>query len=240
MSYKQSLQDFLKKVDAYERLKALQDSLDPVTAINNILERLDTGDWKITINNRYRTNVTVGKLAVKDYDRLEIEPFEDFKSSLVEAVVTNLVARHAHRYTSIEDFEEKAVNVAAELINKIDEDIYEDIMSVLRDIKETGAKKTSNQLRKKVSELGYSLYGDAEELAQEWLHDNLAPGMKVFILTPVFGIKEVEKVARSGEVVAFKLKGVDQVITNLNGIDASKAWETYAKEAGDIYARLPQ
>ena len=239
MSYKQSLQDFLKKLDAYERLRALQDSLDPMTAINNILKRLDTGDWKVTINNRYRTNVTVGKLAVKDYDSMKIEPFEDFKSSLVEAVLANLMSKHARKYTSIEDFEEKAVNVAAELINKIDEDLYEDIMAVLRGMEENNTKKTGNQIRKKVSELGVSLYGDADELASEWLRDNIAPGMKVFILTPVFGIKEVEKVARSGGAVALKLKGVDQVITNLDGIDASKAWETYVKEAGDIYARLP-
>ena len=113
MSYEQSLQDFLKKLDAYERLRSLQDSLDPMTAINNILKRLDTGDWKVTINNRYRTNVTVGKLAVKDYDSMKIEPFEDFKSSLVEAVLANLMSKHARKYTSIEDFEEKAVNVAA-------------------------------------------------------------------------------------------------------------------------------
>ena len=217
MSYDQLLQDYLKKIDRYEGLKELSSSVDPVGEINDILKKLNRNDWEISINSRFRYSVLAGGYG-RDYNSLKIEPFEDFKASLSGAIACNLVSTQAGRYTDVAKYEREAVDVAIEIVDSIDESLYEELMNALRSIKDSNSKQTSKNLKKKKD----ALYADIQEgiyaLANEWLKENIAPGTKV-TLEHYVGVFTVEKVARMNGTISVKLKEMDDIvdITELGG-----------------------
>ena len=211
MSYDQLLQDYLKKIDRYEGLKELSSSVDPVGEINDILKKLNRDDWEISINSRFRYSVLAEGYGVKDYNSLKIEPFEDFKASLSGAIACNLVSTQAGRYTDVAKYEREAVDVAIEIVDSIDESLYEELMNALRSIKDSNSKQTSKNLKKKKD----ALYADIQEgiyaLANEWLKENIAPGTKV-TLEHYVGVFTVEKVARMNGTISVKLKEMDDIV----------------------------
>ena len=211
MSYNQALQDYLKKIDRYEGLKELSSSVDPVGEVNDILKKLNRDDWEISINSRFRYSVLAEGYGVKDYNSLKIEPFEDFKASLSGAIACNLVSTQASRYTDVAKYEREAVDVAIEIVDSIDESLYEELMNVLRSIKDSNSKQTSKNLKKKKD----ALYADIQEgiyaLANEWLKENIAPGTKV-TLEHHIGVFTVEKVARMNGTISVKLKRMNDIV----------------------------
>ena len=119
MSYDQLLQDYLKKIDRYEGLKELSSSVDPVGEVNDILKKLNRDNYNISINSRFRYSVLTGKYGVKNYRSLKIEPFEDFKAHLSEAIACNLIQEQPNHYDSLAKYEKEAVDVAIEIVDSI-------------------------------------------------------------------------------------------------------------------------
>ena len=218
MSYKQLLQDYLKKIDRYEGLKELSSSVDPVGEVNDILKKLNRDNYDISINSRFRYNVLTGNYGVKNYRSLKIEPFEDFKAHLSEAIACNLIQEQPSHYDSLAKYEKEAVDVAIEIVDSIDENIYEELMNVLRKIKDANTKQTSNNLRKKLNDLYVDIQEGIYTLANEWLKENIAPGVKVSVETKS-GVFTVEKVIRMSGTISVKLKEIDDIIdiTELGG-----------------------
>ena len=218
MSYDQLLQDYLKRIDRYEGLKELSASVDPVGEINSILKKLDRNGYSISINSRFRYSVLTGNYGVKDYRSLKIEPFEDFKAHLSEAIACNLIQEQPNHYDNFAKYEKEAVDVAIEIVDSIDENIYEELMNVLRKIKDANTKQTSNNLRKKLNDLYVDIQEGLYTLANEWLKENIAPGVKVSVETKS-GVFTVEKVIRMSGTISVKLKGMDDIIdiTELGG-----------------------
>lgn len=218
MSYNQALQDYLKKIDRYEGLKELSSSVDPVGEINDILKKLNRDNYNISINSRFRYSVLTGNYGVKNYRSLKIEPFEDFKAHLSEAIACNLIQEQPSHCESLAEYEKEAVDVAIEIVDSIDENIYEELMNVLRKIKDANTKQTSNNLRKKLNDLYVDIQKGIYTLANEWLKENIAPGVKVSVETKS-GVFTVEKVIRMSGTISVKLKETDDIIdiTELGG-----------------------
>ena len=218
MSYNQLLQDYLKKIDRYEGLKELSSSVDPVGEINDILKKLNRDNYNISINSRFRYSVLTGNYGVKNYRSLKIEPFEDFKAHLSEAIACNLIQEQPSHCESLAEYEKEAVDVAIEIVDSIDENIYEELMNVLRKIKDANTKQTSNNLRKKLNDLYVDIQKGMYTLANEWLKENIAPGVKVTVETKS-GVFTVEKVIRMSGTTSVKLKEMDDIvdITELGG-----------------------
>lgn len=218
MSYDQLLQDYLKKIDRYEGLKELSSSVDPVGEINDILKKLNRDNYNISINSRFRYSVLTGNYGVKNYRSLKIEPFEDFKAHLSEAIACNLIQEQPSHYEGLAEYEKEAVDVAIEIVDSIDENIYEELMNVLRKIKDANTKQTSNNLRKKLNDLYVDIQKGIYTLANEWLKENIAPGVKVTVETKS-GVFTVEKVIRMSGTISVKLKEMDDIvdITELGG-----------------------
>ena len=218
MSYNQLLQDYLKKIDRYEGLKELSSSVDPVGEINDILKKLNRDNYNISINSRFRYSVLTGNYGVKNYRSLKIEPFEDFKAHLSEAIACNLIQEQPSHCESLAEYEKEAVDVAIEIVDSIDENIYEELMNVLRKIKDANTKQTSNNLRKKLNDLYVDIQKGIYTLANEWLKENIAPGVKVSVETKS-GVSTVEKVIRMSGTISVKLKEMDDIvdITELGG-----------------------
>lgn len=211
MSYNQALQDYLKKIDRYEGLKELSSSVDPVGEINDILKKLNRDNYDISINSRFRYSVLTGNYGVRNYRSLKIEPFEDFKAHLSEAIACNLIQEQPSHYDSLAKYEKEAVDVAIEIVDSIDENIYEELMNVLRKIKDANTKQTSNNLRKKLNDLYVDIQKGIYTLANEWLKENIAPGVKVSVETKP-GVFTVEKVIRMSGTISVKLKETDDII----------------------------
>lgn len=211
MSYNQALQDYLKKIDRYEGLKELSSSVDPVGEINDILKKLNRDNYDISINSRFRYSVLTGNYGVRNYRSLKIEPFEDFKAHLSEAIACNLIQEQPSHYDSLAKYEKEAVDVAIEIVDSIDENIYEELMNVLRKIKDANTKQTSNNLRKKLNDLYVDIQKGIYTLANEWLKENIAPGVKVSVETKP-GVFTVEKIIRMSGTISVKLKETDDII----------------------------
>ena len=211
MSYDQLLQDYLKKIDRYEGLKELSSSVDPVGEVNAILKKLSRDNYDIFINSRFRYSVLTGNYGVKDYRSLKIEPFEDFKAHLSEAIACNLIQEQPNHYDSLAKYEKEAVDTAIEIVDSIDENIYEELMSVLRKIKDANTKQTSKNLRKKLNDLHTEIQEGLYILANEWLKENIAPGTRVTLEHHV-GVFTVEKVARMNGTISVKLKEMDDIV----------------------------
>lgn len=211
MSYDQLLQDYLKKIDRYEGLKELSSSVDPVGEVNDILKKLNRDNYDISINSRFRYSVLTGNYGVKNYRSLKIEPFEDFKAHLSEAIACNLIQEQPSHYDSLAKYEKEAVDVAIEIVDSIDENIYEELMNVLRKIKDANTKQTSNNLRKKLNDLCVDIQKGIYTLANEWLKENIAPGVRVSVETKP-GVFTVEKVIRMSGTISVKLKEMDDIV----------------------------
>lgn len=239
MSYDQLLQDLLEELDKCESLKEIRDSLDPVTAINSILRRLDTSDWKISVGKTYGFNVeTAKRLRIGDHGWLKLYSFEEFKKNVMDAVNYYLTLMESRRYSSIKDYREKAVPVAIEIRDKITEDLYEDVMAELRRGKsDKDSEKTAKSLTTKIKNYRYKLKNAVESVAREWARENLAPGMKVAI---VFDDKDltIAKVIRSGSSIIVTFKNSDEVVYDLRDINTLALWTHHVKEAKDIYKRI--
>ena len=91
-------------------------------------------------------------------------------------------------------------------------------MNVLRKIKDANTKQTSNNLRKKLNDLYVDIQKGMYTLANEWLKENIAPGVKVSVETKP-GVFTVEKVIRMSGTISVKLKEMDDIvdITELGG-----------------------
>lgn len=238
MSYDQLLQDLLEELDKCESLKEIRDSLDPVTAINSILRRLDTSDWKISVGKTYGFNVeTAKRLRIGDHGWLKLYSFEEFKKNVMDAVNYYLTLMESRRYPSIKDYREKAVPVAIEIRDKITEDLYEDVMAELRRGKsDKNSKRTAKNLTTKISNCYYKLERMVESVARAWALENLAPGMKV--ATTLGDKLTVAKVIRNGSSIVVTSKDSDKAIYDLKDINTLMLWIHHVKEAKDIRKRI--
>ena len=61
MRYKQALEDLIEEIDKFNAYKDMVVELSPRDKINKILERLDTGEWRVSINKAYGWDVATSK-----------------------------------------------------------------------------------------------------------------------------------------------------------------------------------
>lgn len=238
MSYDQLLQDLLEELEKCESLKEIRNSLDPFTAVNNVLKRLNTADWKISIGRTYGFNVeTTKRIRIGNHGWLKPYSFEEFKKNVMDAVNYYLTFMESRKYSSIKDYREKAVPIAIEIRDKITEDLYEDVMAELRRGKDDkNSKKIAKNLTTKISNYYYKLVNMIRAVAKAWVIENLAPGMKV--LVPDDKTYTVAKVIKNSGSIAVVLKGSDKGIYDLEELNVLTIWCHHVKEAGNIYGRV--
>lgn len=235
MRYKQALEDLIEEIEKYNAYKDLATELSPRDKINKILERLDTGEWRISINKAYGWDVaTSKKYKIGDHGKLQIESFEEFKKTLTEAIGYYLAFVEIRKYRNLSDYREQGVKVALEIEKKINEDLYEDIMNELRRLKSNKSLRASSRdVTANINAYRSRLLDVVEGTALSWIEENLAPGMQVFPDTGRSGWT-VEKVVRVGSNSLITLEGSKKVITDYEGVDLVKTWVFNAEEAKDI------
>lgn len=246
MSYDEDLKRLLVKIDFYESLDSMKASIAPSESINQVLQRLDTEGWQVFVDNRFRWGVYVnGKIAAKNYGSLKIEPFENFKTTLADVVQYALFATQSRKFSSIKDFEEKAVKIAIELLGKIDEDLYEDVLIELRKVKESNTNKSFRDLKKKVESYRSALESAVHALATEWVAEKLTPGAMLSFkdgFSPsedsIAFYWKVKKVVKLGSSTSVALEDTDYIITDLREIDSLNSWKINNDEAKDILKRV--
>lgn len=238
MSYDQLLQDLLEELEKCESLKEIRNSLDSFTAVNNVLKRLNTSDWKISIGRTYGFNVeTTKRIRIGNHGWLKPYSFEEFKKNVMDAVSYYLTFMESRKYSSIKDYREKAVPIAIEIRDKITEDLYEDVMAELRRGKsDKNSKRTAKNLTTKISNCYYKLERMVESVARAWALENLAPGMKV--ATTLGDKLTVAKVIRNGGSIVVTSKDSDKAIYDLKDINTLMLWIHHVKEAKDIRKRI--
>lgn len=231
MGYKQALEDLIEEIEKYNAYKDLATELSPRDKINRILERLDTGEWRISINKAYGWDIaTSKKYKIGDHGKLQIESFEEFKKTLTEAIGYYLAFMEIRKYKNLSDYREQGVKVALEIEKKINEDLYEDIMNELRRLKDN---KSLGKFSHNINVFRSKLLNVVEGTALLWIEENLAPGMQVFPDTGRSGWT-VKKVVRVGNNSLITLEGSKEVITDYEGVDLVKTWVSNAEEAKDI------
>lgn len=235
MRYKQALEDLIEEIDKFNAYKDLATELSPRDKINKILERLDTGEWRISINKAYGWDVaTSKKYKIGDHGKLQIESFEEFKKTLIEAIGYYLAFVEIRKYKNLSDYREQGVRVALEIEKKINEDLYEDIMNELRRLK---SNKSLGKFSHNINVLRSKLSNLVEKTALAWIEENLAPGMTVF-LDWGKGDWVVEKVAKVGDNPLVTLKGTRTIVTNYyDELDLVKTWMANVEEAKDIVTK---
>ena len=238
MSYKQALEDLIEEIEKYNTYKDIATELSPRDKINRILERLTTGEWRVSINKAYGWDVaTSKKYKIGDHGRLKIESFEDFKKDLTKAIDYYLTFMEIRKYENLSDYREQGVSVALEIEKKIDETLYEDIMIELRRLKnDKSLRSNSKVVSSNIAAYRVKLSRAVERTALSWIEENLASGMKIFPDTGRAGWT-VEKVVRASAVSLITLEGSKKEIMNYEGVDLVKTWIANAEEAADIVAK---
>ena len=231
MGYSEDLERLLAKIELYESLKGVGRP-KPTEIVNKVLERLNTDEWRVSIDSHFHWVVAIGEPAISARRELRIEPLKDLKATLMDVISYALpLLTQPHEYSSIKEFEEKVVNAAIELVDKIDESLYEDLMSSVRE----------SQRDTKLIEYNKVLQQVVPTIAEEWLKENLAPGIVVSLRNPDgFSVSnwKVKKLVKVGGAIALALEGTDHIVTDLRELDILECWKNNTSEAVDIIRKL--
>lgn len=240
MSYNQLLQDLLKEIERCESMLSVSKALDTVEAINTTLEMLATGDWTIGITRDFKWWISnSGKAGRTVYEKLETDSFESFKDGLLKSTTKHFRSNASRKYASITDFKETAVASALELMNKVTEDVYEDVMYDYRRSKETEA--SYEKIVANVAERKRALLKSVPLVAEAWVRENLAPGMEVVYEPPQSRFPSrltVDKIVTSGGNTLVTFKDSDTASHDFKDIDFVEAWSDYTDNAKDICDRI--
>ena len=235
MSYKKSLQRLLDGIEKCESIAQISKTIDPVYTMNEAIKGLSAGSCKVGITDKYRWSInSPSDDNVIVYEQVGIGSFEAFKNSFVTSVTKHLI-EEARNYEHIKDFREKAVALAIAVTNKLTEDIYEDVMFEYRKGKDHEKIVAGIQQRKE------QLLNYADSVAEEWLRENIAPGIKVFYKSPYVHSPEgltVDKVTRVGNSTLITFKDTDITSENFESIDFLETWLQNEDNARGICDRI--
>ena len=235
MSYKKSLQRLLDGIEKCESIAQISKTIDPVYTMNEAIKGLSAGSCKVGITDKYRWSInSPSDDSVIVYEQVGIGSFEAFKNSFVTSVTRHLI-EEARNYEHIKDFREKAVALAIAVTNKLTEDIYEDVMFEYRKGKDHEKIVAGIQQRKE------QLLNYADSVAEEWLRENIAPGIKVFYKSPYAHSPEgftVDKVTRVGNSTLITFKDTDTTSENFESIDFLETWLQNEDNARGICDRI--
>lgn len=235
MSYKKSLQRLLDGIEKCESIAQISKTIDPVYTMNEAIKGLSAGSCKIEITDKYRWSInSPSDDRVDVYEQVGIGSFEAFKNSFVTSVTRHLI-EEARNYEHIKDFREKAVALAMAVTNKLTEDIYEDVMFEYRKGKDHEKIVAGIQQRKE------QLLNYADSVAEEWLRENIAPGIRVFYKSPYVHSPEgltVDKVTRVGNSTLITFKDTDTASENFESIDFLETWLQNEDSARGICDRI--
>lgn len=235
MSYKESLQRLLDAIEKCESIAQISKTIDPIYTMNEAIKGLDAGSWKIGITDKYRWSVSsTDNNEANVYEQVGIGSFEAFRNSLV-ASVTKHLKEEARNYEHIKDFREKAVALAIAVVNNLTEDIYEDAMFEYRKGKDHEKIVAGIKQRKE------KLFNYAESVAEEWVRENIAPGIKVFYDSPYVHSPEgltIDKVTRVGNSTLITFKDTDMTSENFESIDFLETWLQNEDSARGICDRI--
>lgn len=235
MSYKKSLQRLLDGIEKCESIAQISKTIDPVYTMNEAIKGLSAENCKVGITDKYRWSInSPSDDNVIVYEQVGIGSFEAFKNSFVASVTRHLI-EEARNYEHIKDFREKAVALAIAVTNKLTEDIYEDVMFEYRKGKDHEKIVAGIQQRKE------QLLNYADSVAEEWLRENIAPGIKVFYKSPYVHSPEgltVDKVTRVGNSTLITFKDTDTASENFESIDFLETWLQNEDSARGICDRI--
>lgn len=235
MSYKKSLQRLLDGIEKCESIAQISKTIDPIYTMNEAIKGLSAENCKIGITDKYRWSInSPSDNRVDVYEQVSIGSFEAFKNSFVTSVTRHL-KEEARNYEHIKDFREKAVALAIAVTNKLTEDIYEDVMFEYRKGKDHEKIVAGIQQRKE------QLLNYADSVAEEWLRENIAPGIKVFYESPYAHSPEgltVDKVTRVGNSTLITFKDTDTASENFESIDFLETWLQNEDNARGICDRI--
>lgn len=235
MSYKQLLQDLLKGIERCESMLSVSKAIDAVETINATLKSLTTGDWTIGITKDFKWWISnSGKAGVTVYEKLETDSFESFKESLLKSITKHLRSNASRKYASITTFKETAVAPALDFVNKVTEDVYEDIMYDYRRRKETEA--SYEKIMANIAERKQALLKSASVVAEAWIRENIAPGMKIAYRFSQW--LTVDKVVTTGGSTLITFKDSDETSRDFKYLNFVESWLKYADNAKDIYDRI--
>lgn len=235
MSYKKSLQRLLDGIEKCESIAQISKTIDPVYTMNEAIKGLSAENCKVGITDKYRWSINSpsdGNVIV--YEQVGIGSFEAFKNSFVASVTRHLI-EEARNYEHIKDFREKAVALAIAVTSKLTEDIYEDVMFEYRKGKDHEKIVAGIQQRKE------QLLAYADSVAEEWVRENIAPGIKVFYESPYAHSPEgftVDKVTRVGNSTLITFKDTDTASENFESIDFLETWLQNEDSARGICDRI--
>lgn len=239
MSYKQLLQDLLKEIERCESMLSVSKALDTVETINTTLEMLATGDWTIGITRDFKWWISnSGKAGRTVYEKLETDSFESFKDGLLKSVTKHLRSNASRKYASITTFKETTASVL-ELMNKVTEDVYEDVMYDYRRSKETEA--SYEKIVASIAERKQVLLKSVSLVAEAWVRENLVPGMEVVYEPPQNRFPSrltVDKIVTFGGSTLITFKDSDAASHDFKDIDFIEAWSDYTDNAKDICDRI--
>ena len=234
MSYKQLLQDLLKEIERCESMLSVSKALDTVETINTTLEMLATGDWTIGITRDFKWWISnSGKAGRTVYEKLEIDSFESFKDGLLKSVTKHLRSNASRKYASITTFKETTAS-ALELMNKVTEDVYEDVMYDYRRSKETEA--SYEKIMANIAERKQLLLKSASLVAEAWTRENIAPGMVISYRYSQW--LTVDKVVTTGGSTLITFKDSNETSRDFEHINFMANWLKYASNASSIYDRI--
>ena len=235
MSYEKSLQRLLGGIEKCESIAQISKTIDPIYTMNEAIKGLSAENCKIGITDKYRWSINS---PVNDevivYEQVGIGSFEAFKNSFVTSVTRHLV-EEARNYEHIKDFREKAVALAIAVTNKLTEDIYEDVMFEYRKGKDHEKIVAGIQQRKE------NLLNYAKSVAEEWVRENIAPGIKIFYEAPYSPSPEgftVDKVTKVGNSTLITFKDTDTTSENFESVDFLETWLQNEDSARGIYNRI--
>lgn len=234
MSYNQLLQDLLKEIERCESMLSVSKALDTVEAINTTLEMLATGDWTIGITRDFKWWISnSGKAGRTVYEKLETDSFESFKDGLLKSTTKHLRSNASRKYASITTFKETTAS-ALELMNKVTEDVYEDVMYDYRRSKETEA--SYEKIMANIAERKQLLLKSASVVAEAWTRENIAPGMVISYRYSQW--LTVDRVVTTGGNTLITFKDSDETSRDFKYINFMVNWLKYADNASNIYDRI--
>lgn len=234
MSYKQLLQDLLKEIERCESMLSVSKALDTVETVNTTLEMLATGDWTIGITRDFKWWISnSGKAGRTVYEKLETDSFESFKDGLLKSITKHLRSNASRKYASITTFKETTAS-ALELVNKVTEDVYEDVMYDYRRSKETEA--SYEKIMANIAERKQALLKSASLVAEAWTRENIAPGMVISYRYSQW--LTVDKVVTTGGNTLITFKDSNETSRDFEHINFMANWLKYVSNASNIYDRI--
>lgn len=234
MSYNQLLQDLLKEIERCESMLSVSKALDTVEAINTTLEMLATGDWTIGITRDFKWWISnSGKAGRTVYEKLETDSFESFKDGLLKSTTKHLRSNASRKYDSITTFKETTAS-ALELMNKVTEDVYEDVMYDYRRSKETEA--SYEKIMANIAERKQVLLKSASVVAEAWTRENIAPGMVISYRYSQW--LTVDRIVTTGGSTLITFKDSNETSRDFEHINFMANWLKYADNASNIYDRI--